>query len=94
VFDMHPFYGGWSDGMDGFSIFFGLLIALIFLIGIGVFIWWMGRQTSVSKQVPPTRQAPQIPVQRSRALELLDERYAKGEIGKEEYQERRETLSQ
>ncbi|HZD60094.1 MAG TPA: SHOCT domain-containing protein [Anaerolineae bacterium] len=57
------------------------------LVGLGFLIWWLVRQAGAGRRVPPG----QPPT--SRALEVLDERYARGEISKEEYEERKRTLS-
>ena len=83
---MCPYFGGWFEGMGGFFLLFSFILLLLFLIGIGVLIWWIIKQAKTGKQAAPT-------IQKSRALDLLDERYAKGEISKEDYLERRETLT-
>ncbi len=50
---------------------------LILLVGIGLLIWWAVRQFMVPRGT--TRGQDQ-------ALEVLKERYAKGEITQEEYE--------
>jgi len=58
-------------------------------MGFGLLIWWVIRQLSTggfTQAGPPSR------IPSSRALEILNERYARGEISKEEYEERKKTL--
>jgi putative membrane protein len=55
---------------------------LILLVGLGLLIWWIVRQVTAGPPREPT----------SRALEILKERYAKGEVAKEEYEERKRAL--
>jgi len=58
------------------------------LVGLGLLIWWIVTQVSGGRAAPPG----QPPT--SRALEILNERYAKGEISKEEYEDRKRTLTE
>jgi len=51
---------------------------LLILVGIGLGIWWLVREFR------PTR--------RDQALQLLRERYARGEIDREEFEARRRDL--
>lgn len=65
-------------GMSGMMVFMVLgWIALIALVAAAV--WWL------ATVVRPTR--------RNSALEILRERYARGEISKEEYESRRRDLA-
>lgn len=50
-------------------------------------IWWLVRQAGAGRYG-----APPGPPTSSRALEILNERYARGEINKEEYEERKREL--
>ena len=80
---MHGPYG-WGYGGSGMwigMILFWLFFLLI-LVGIGLFIWWL-----VSAQTRPQRHIE------SSAMEILKERYAKGEISKEEFEEKKKDLS-
>jgi putative membrane protein len=53
-----------------------LLFVLLIIIGVVFLIWWLVKQFSGG----PAWHGPS-----SRALDTLKERYAKGEISKEEY---------
>ena len=63
----------------------GLLFLLI-LIGVGVYLW----RTNEDKQWIRTSQPAK---QEDGALQLLRERYARGEIDHDEYQRRKEDLA-
>jgi putative membrane protein len=58
--------------------------------GIVLLIWWVVRQSASGRHDVPSHGAPQPP---SKALDMLNERYAKGEIDKDEYEERKQALS-
>jgi len=59
-------------GFIGMFLFWGLLLAL--LIGGAVLVIWLAARARPSSGVPPTT-----------ARQVLDERLARGEISKEEY---------
>ncbi len=74
-------------GAGGFGIFGAILSLLFFLlivVGIIIFIYWIIKQFTpgITSQIPST----------NRALEILKERYAKGEITKEEFEEMRKEI--
>jgi len=76
---MHDWGFGWGAGMFLGPLF---MIAgpLLFLVLAVVFIRWMTRERD-------------IPRDRVRsARDILDERFAKGEIDREDYEARRKTL--
>ena len=80
----HP---GWGWGW-GHMIFAGLMM-IAFWGGIVLLIvllvrWLAGGSASSHASSPASRQTP---------LEILQERFAKGEIDKEEFEERRKLLS-
>ncbi len=85
-----PFCGdfGFGGGLGVFGFIISLIFTIILLVGIGLLIWWLIRQAGAGRygalSGPPTS---------SRALEILNERYAKGEISKEEYEERKRELT-
>lgn len=84
---MHGGSGTMMDG-SGFGIIgmlFGLFVALLFLVGIIVLIIW------IVKQFAPGG----TPAQQSNdsALDVLKERFAKGEISKEEYADMKKVLT-
>lgn len=74
--------GGWWYGM-----FFGPILMIVF-IGIAVevvvlLVRWLGGSTPGSGSFTPSARDP---------LDILKERFARGEIDKEEYEERRRVL--
>ncbi|HCG99315.1 MAG: hypothetical protein A2074_03660 [Candidatus Aquicultor primus] len=63
---------------------------LLIIAGIVLLIWWAVRQGSSGRHNLP---APGVRLSSSKALGILNERYAKGEIDKEEYEQRKQALS-
>ncbi|HLS06527.1 MAG TPA: SHOCT domain-containing protein [Bacillota bacterium] len=78
----HHHYG--AGTMMGFNWLWILLIVLIIAIAIGALILLL----------KITRENRQIASERIQALNILNERYAKGEISEEEYHQKRKTLEQ
>lgn len=70
-------WGGWSI----FGAFHMLLWWALLILGIAVLVKWLFRG--------PSREEHRI---ENRALEILRERYARGEIGKEEFDQRKRDL--
>ena len=70
-------YGGYGlDGMMagmGFGLISMLLFWVLVILGIVVLVRWLGRGTS--SELPPGKTA----------LDILKERYARGEIEREEF---------
>jgi putative membrane protein len=75
-------YGPWGGGWWGFGMVFVSLLFLA-LIVVGVVL--------VVRSLPEGGRTARRP-QGNRALEILDERFARGEIDREEYAERRRIL--
>jgi putative membrane protein len=75
--------GGWDGGGWGFAMMF---MSLVFLACVVVGVLLLARSHSHGEQ-PPNRS------EGSRALDVLDERFARGEIDESEYQERRRILT-
>jgi putative membrane protein len=73
-------YGGW--GM-GFGMLFMLLFWVLVILGIAALIRWMTTQSSPGRG---TREKS--------PLNILQERYARGEIDKEEYEQKKRDLQQ
>ena len=79
-----------SDGMMGgpgfgvFGMIFGLMFMLLFIAGSVLLIVW------IVKQFAPG--GTSAPASSSNALEILKERFAKGEISKEEFMEMKKDL--
>lgn len=82
--------GGMMGMMGGGGMmFFGILLTLALLalavLGIWALIVWLrNNRTAAGTSVPGGR---------NRAREMLDERYARGELSTEEYRERLEVLN-
>jgi putative membrane protein len=74
-----PWDGGWAVGM----MFMSFLFVAIIVVGVVLLV------RSTSRDGQPLR-APGS----DRALEILDERFARGEIDQAEYEERRRILTQ
>ncbi len=79
---------GWHDGWGWGHMFFGSFIMLLFWGGLVLLIIfavrWMGAG-------PP--RGGDGPAPANRALAILEERYARGEIDKDEFEERRRLLA-
>lgn len=80
--------GGWHDGWGWGHMFFGSFMMLLFwgalIVLVVLAVRWFGHgSTRVDEKSSGG----------SRALEILEERFARGEIDKEEFEERRRTLS-
>jgi len=79
-------YGGWSNMMGGWGFnAFGWLPMLLFwvllILGIIVLIRYLGASSNRSQTKDKT------------PLEILKERYAKGEIDKQEFEEKKKDLN-
>ncbi len=77
------FMGGWGGGWTGW---FGMFLGLIFLIALIALAVWFFR-------VPrwPGGQAP-VADRGSSALTILEERYARGEIDRDEFLKKKQDL--
>lgn len=82
---MCPFCGGWYGGGGGLGFIINLLFTLMLIAGIVLLVWWLARRYRPEGFTGATPQ--------SRALDTLNERYAKGELSTEEYEERKRVLS-
>ncbi len=83
-YDIPPSF--WHYGWGWGHMIFGSLLMIVFLAGVILLVVlvvrWLG---GPSTGAPGER--------RKTALEILQERFARGEIDKEEYEERKRTLS-
>ena len=79
--------GGWHDGWGWGHMFFGSIMMVLFWGGLIILIVFAVRSMSAGS----TRGGP---APGSRALDILEERYARGEIDHEEYEDRKRRLSQ
>ncbi|MEQ5803424.1 SHOCT domain-containing protein [Halomonas sp. H10-9-1] len=82
-------WGNMMAHMEGYGwghMLFGGLMMVVFWGGIIALIVFFVRGLTRSEGVPAVQQRPT-------PLEFLQERYARGEIDKQEYEERRQDLS-
>ena len=80
------FGGEMMEGMgfgSGYGMYFGMFFWILILIGIVALVVW-----AIQKSGGQT-----IVAQNETALDILKKRYAKGEIGKEEFEERKRLVS-
>jgi len=76
--------GGWG-GDGGFGPI-GMIIWLVILIAIVALVVWLVRSLA-----SPT--SHHLPPQRSAGLDVLEERYARGDINREEYLQKKRDLA-
>lgn len=77
--------------LDGYGfMFWTWLIPLFFLLLMGIAVYMIYRNNKMSKQSKHSGEGQT----NNRALEILDERYAKGEIDEEEYKRMKKNLSE
>ena len=72
--------GGW--GMGWFGSIFMLVLSVLVIVGLVFLIRWLIQTTKGGAEV----------TRGSRALDILKERYARGEINKEEFEEKKRDL--
>lgn len=77
MYDMMNYYGYTPFGWYGFC--FEILWWVIVIVGIILLVWWIAPSRR-------TRWAEKSP------LDIVGERYARGEINKEEFEEKMKTL--
>jgi putative membrane protein len=80
---MGPWFGWGFGGAGGWLMFAGMIIFWGLIIwGIVALVRWTGRSSGCHDQVYSES-----------AVELLKKRYARGEIGKEEFEEKKKGLA-
>lgn len=78
-------WGDWGMGWGGWGIFGAfhmLLWWVLIIVGIAVLLKWLFGGSSRQERA-----------RENSALDILKERYARGEIGKEEFEERKRGLT-
>lgn len=80
-------FGGWGMGFGFlFMILFWALVLVLVVAGIAALVRWL----------LPAREAPRLGVgelpREKTPLEIVQERYARGEIDREEYEQKRRDL--
>lgn len=78
---MGPGRGGWGIGWG-----FGWIFGLLFMVALVAGIVWLVSTIANSGTSPSTRQEES-------ALDLLKKRYARGEINKQEFEEKKKDLN-
>ncbi len=78
--------GGWGSGwgMGWFGGIFMIIFWILILVALVFFIKWLVQSTGRSQTGPAAG---------NRALEILKERYARGEIDKSEFEEKKKVLT-
>ncbi len=75
--------GGWGYGGYGaFNMLLWPIILIAIIVGV---VWFVRKDSATDGQTPPTR--------RPSGLDVLEERYARGEIGRDEYLEKKRDLT-
>ena len=82
MYGLYNDYGGWSGGgmMNWFG---GGIMMVIFWVLFSALIIWIVREVRGSNSNSPSS---------SKALDILKERYAKGEINKEEFEQKKKDI--
>ncbi len=83
---MGPYMMDWNGW--GYGMFLGPLFMILVVVAIVAAIVFVLRPLSGA----PSRGQPASPPSANRALDILKERYARGEIDKNEFEERRRSL--
>jgi putative membrane protein len=81
---MHPWGGMMMGGMGWVGMIFQIVFWIVILVVLGLLIKWL-------LQGPAGREQGQGGPE-GRALEILKERYARGEIDKEEFEQKKRDL--
>ena len=81
--------GSWHDGWGWGHMFFGSIMMVLFWGGLIILIVFAVRSMSAGSS-----RGGGGPASGSRALDILEERYARGEIDHEEFEDRKRRLSQ
>jgi putative membrane protein len=80
IWGMGP-WGGYG-GFGGFGMIFGIIILVVIIAAL---VWFARGMSSSGQQLP-------LAGRRSSGLEVLEERYARGEIQRDEYLEKKRDI--
>lgn len=75
--------GGYYGGMGWIVIILGFIFFIAIIVGIILLIVWLAKRATHSVSEPKTN---------TKALDVLKERYAKGELTKEQYEDIKKDL--
>lgn len=70
----------------GWWMFFGTLMMAVFWIAVIYAVIWLGRRPSDERQQPPRSEEPT-------PLQILERRYASGELSDEEFETKKHKLT-
>jgi putative membrane protein len=91
----YPYYHGhgmmWGDHMGGFGLFFGPLFLIILVVAIAAAVVILMRTFGTTGA---SNQPAGLERSEGNALDILKERFAKGEIDADEFNERKRLLSE
>lgn len=82
-------FGAWGAGAGIGMMLLSLLFPLLIIAGLGVGLWWLLRH-GIGDVRP--RGGLGLPAPSDAATEILRQRFARGEINREEFEERRRVL--
>ncbi len=77
------------EHMNGWGAGWMWVWGTLMMAGMVALIIWLARSTGTTAPPPPTQTTPE-----DRALQVLAERYARGEVSTDEYRERLDNLTQ
>jgi putative membrane protein len=80
---------GWGDAGGALTVVFMLAVLALIVVGIILLVRGLTRHDQVQQGPPPG--SPPGPSSKS-ALQVLEERYARGEIQREEFLQRKQDL--
>lgn len=83
-------FGSWGAGWGIGMMILSLLVWVLVIAGLGAGVWWLVRHgLRESRRLG----SPSLPGPDDTAAEILRQRFARGEIDREEFEERRRVLS-
>ena len=81
----------WNDGY-GWSGFFWMVIWTLIWIGLGSMVFWTMMRSASRRHMQPLRHEWRIQSNEPSALEILNRRYARGELDAATYEAMRERI--